>query len=302
VRDWQTGQDNSVAPPNNGQIMKPTAQRQDVVDWFQTILHRDPTDQEIQKYVGGDTSQMMQDLRQLQPAVSGQPPPAATPPPGSSTSGTPIGGILSPFAEPFAAPTPQAMPDAPTVTDAPAPNLPTFKAAAPFTPTKWKAPTIEEAASDPGFKFSQQQAQAGIQNWAAAKGTLNDSSTAKALSDYGVNSAAGQYQNVWNRDFSGWQANNANDYNAYETNYQTQTLDPYKFAYQSALDANAPATATWSARNNANLAKFTTMAPLAQQQNQFNYSSAFNKWLADWQMSTDNRDSTYNKLFQTLTS
>lgn len=66
----------------------------------------------------------------------------------------------------------------------------------------FKGPTPAEAANDPGYQFTLGQGKNQLENWAAAKGTLNDSSTAKALQDYGQAAAGQQYSNVWNRDFN----------------------------------------------------------------------------------------------------
>lgn len=71
-----------------------------------------------------------------------------------------------------------------------------------FTPPTFTAPSVGDALNDPGYQFRVQQGDAGLQNWAAARGTLNSSDTANALEDYNQNSASQEYQNVWNRDFS----------------------------------------------------------------------------------------------------
>lgn len=74
-----------------------------------------------------------------------------------------------------------------------------------FTAPTFTAPSVGDALNDPGYQFRVQQGEAGLQNWAAARGTLNSSDTANALQDYGQNAASQEYQNVWNRDFSAYQ-------------------------------------------------------------------------------------------------
>lgn len=140
------------------------------------------------------------------------------------------------------------------------PPAPTFNAPGYQTPAPFEAPTPEEALNDPGYKFRLDQGTDALQNWAAAKGTLNDSGTAKALMDYGQNAASQEYQNVWNRD-----------YNAYQTNVQNQNVLPYQYAYQNALSSFTPQFQAWQ-----------TTAAAGQHQNDQNYLNAWNKWLADY--------------------
>lgn len=125
------------------------------------------------------------------------------------TGGISSGGLLAPYS---VAP--------PTIPNAPA-----------FQLSQFAAPSASEAMNDPGYAFSVQQGQNALQNWAAAKGTLNDSGTANALTQFGQQAAGAQYQNVWNRDFNAWSANNAASLSAYNQNYQTQYKDPFTAAF-----------------------------------------------------------------------
>lgn len=118
------------------------------------------------------------------------PPPTNTPtntptphptPTGDPTGGT--GGLVNAYQDPFAAPPPTSFPSAP----------------------QFHAPTGEEALNDPGYQFRLQQGHDQLQHWAASRGTLNDSSTAKALEDYGQNSASQEYQQVFNRNWNAFQ-------------------------------------------------------------------------------------------------
>ena len=54
---------------------------------------------------------------------------------------------------------------------------------------------------------------------------LNSGGTLKDILNYGQNAATQNYQNVVNQDLQ-----------AYDTNYQTQYVDPYNFAYSRAKD------------------------------------------------------------------
>lgn len=185
------------------------------------------------------------------------------------------GGNVGPFTGQFTAPTRGGLPGLPDVPDAPQPNLPTYT-----PPPAWKAPSIEEAMNDPGYKFRVQQGNASLQRWAAAKGTLNDTGTANALEDYGQNSGSQEYQNVWNRDFD-----------AYKTNTQTQYVDPYKFNYQRALDTTIPQWQEWQAKVDMSKLGYSTQAANAQHVDDMSYMSAWNQFLNGqdlWKYNTDN--------------
>lgn len=282
----------------------------EIVQFFQSLLNRDPTDDEYLKFTQTPKDQWGGLIKgQLTPEEQqfgtwGQAAPTTDPSPQSGSQGGPTGNnILSPFAQQFNDPGnidlggPKGLewlPPQPTVPGAPAPNLPSWNAPKPFSYDAFKAPSVEEAQADPGLKVGN----ANIQNWAAAKGTLNDSSTANALSDYAVHN----YDNVWNRDFSAYNSGFGNSLQSYLTNYQTQNVDPYTHAYQAALDMNAPATSTWNAQNAMNSLGYSTTAAGAQRQSENNYTNAYNKWLADWQMFMDQRDSTFNKTLATATA
>lgn len=126
-----------------------------------------------------------------------------------------------------------------------------------FTAPQFKPPSVEEALNDPGYKFRLQQGDAGLQNWAAARGTLNSSDTANALEDYNQNAASQEYGNVWNRDFSAftgstlpsWLAGTVNPamtaYNTQASAGEFQNNSNYLNAWNSFL--NAQGNAKWFA-------------------------------------------------------
>lgn len=109
---------------------------------------------------------------------------------------------------------------------------------------QWTPPTAADALSDPGYKFRVDQGNNGLQQWAGAKGTLNDSSTAKSLEDYNQNAASQEYQQVWNRNHDAY-LGNVNAWNI-------GTVQPGTTAY-------------------------TTTAAAAQHQNDLNYLDFWNK-------------------------
>lgn len=91
------------------------------------------------------------------------------------------------------------------------------------TPPPFQAPSIADALNQPGYQFQLGQGENALQNWAAANGTLNDSSTAQNLTQFAEDAAQSDYQNVFNEDVQG-----------YNTNYQTQFADPNTRAFQNA--------------------------------------------------------------------
>lgn len=190
------------------------------------------------------------------PAPSGtvnppaKPPPTTNPNPGTGGGGAPGPGILDPFNEAFTPPARTPYPNAPTFTPPAFPTIP-----------KWQAPSVDEALNDPGYQFRLSQGNQGLQNWAAARGTLNDSSTAKSLVDYNQNAGSQEYQNVWNRDFQG-----------YNSDVNTQYLEPYQAAFQG-----------WNTGTVApGLAEWQTQMGATQHDNDMSYSNYFNKWLQDF--------------------
>lgn len=196
------------------------------------------------------------------------PPPTDTaPPPPTDTGaggGSAGGGLPLSIGELLSLPQLPSLRELPNIPGAPSPNLPTFtrgpayQAGAEFAPTKFVAPTPESLATNPDYLFRRSQGEGSLQRWAAGKGTLNDSGTAKALMEYGGNAASQELSNIWNRSFTGWQGENqmglaahreneGNRLNAYNTNYQTQYVDPYKFEYQRGMDLFTPQLAQWQA-------------------------------------------------------
>ncbi len=140
--------------------------------------------------------------------------------------------------------------------NAPSFNAPGYTKPPAFQFDDFRAPSVDEALNDPSYQFRKSQGESSLQNWAAARGTLNDSGTAKALIDYGQGAASQEYQNVYNRDFNTWNANLGNARNTYAANYGSQYLDPYSIAFQGENAAFAPQMAGFQANVNSGLAGF----------------------------------------------
>jgi hypothetical protein len=148
-----------------------------------------------------------------------------TPPPAAPTPPAPFGGgppppepfqRTSPAIEPFAgqAPTiapfsrqaPQISPFAgapPTITPfaygEQAPAVPTYS---PF-----EGPSIEDARSEPGYDFRLTEGIRALENSAAARGVTRGGGTLKDIISFGQAFGEGAYQNLYNRAFNTWGAN-----------------------------------------------------------------------------------------------
>ena len=165
------------------------------------------------------------------PAAPAAPAPGGSGPSGSSgDTGNLIGSLTG--TPPPAAPsgTPDYIPPTPVFTP----------------PPDFQAPTIEQALNNPGYQFQLQQGQNAIQNAAAAKGTLNDSGTFDALSDYNRSAAQSDYQNVYNN-----------------------MLGEYNTKYQAAKDQFAPI-----------MTAYNTQAQAGQYQQNATYQDKYSAWLA----------------------
>lgn len=168
------------------------------------------------------------------------PAPAPGPDEGGGSGGG--GGLVAPFTE----------------------SAPSYIAAPGFTPPSYAKPPAFNYAdfvpttggdvlqNDPSYGFRLQQGEQSLQNSAAAGGVLNTGNTLKDILGYGQNFASQEFGNVDARRKQDYSVNRGNAVGNYNTNYQTQYVDPYKFAYQGALDTFAPQMADWSAQNGFN--------------------------------------------------
>lgn len=261
-----------------------TITEDDVRQMWQTYFGREPNDSEIQGAIGHPggyhallaavqgTDESKNHLNPQAPPTAPQAPPTAPPNPGID----PNGPALKPFDKTFTPPPmldlggPDGVsyiPPAPNFGGGPAfPDIPSFQ-----------APTGEEAMNEPGYAVTEQRGRDNLQSWAAAKGTLNDGETAKALIDYGQNSASQQYQNVWGRK-----------YNTYQGDVQNKYVLPWQAKESQWLGGTVgPGMQAWQ-----------TMAQAGQHQNDMNYLNANNNFLNDWNIFKDQRDSSFDKLFK----
>lgn len=207
------------------------------------------------------------------------PPPAPDPTaPQPPTTDQPT-STIAPWTQTFTPAGWADLPPAPNVPNAPVPDLPIWKTPAPLdAPTPFTF-TIGDALNSPEYNAIVQRGLQQEQGTAAARGTLNDSGTNKAISDYLVNAENAQLSNIWNQQFSAWQGNNAANKDTYLTNYQTQYVDPYQANYQRALDLNAPAIAQWQAQNTLAGLGYQGSLAATTARNQFNAQNAWDQYV-----------------------
>ena len=78
-----------------------------------------------------------------------------------------------------------------------------------YTPGQFAAPTEADMAQDPGYQVRFKRGQEALEQSAASRGTLFSTGTAKALQDYGQESASQEYGNVYGRRFGEFQQGEA---------------------------------------------------------------------------------------------
>jgi hypothetical protein len=289
----QDESDYNSADPYGQSLTQPSGSLADrypsIVQAYQQFLGRPPSEAEIASQTGngsfdpGDirvqysinnimASPEAQQRRAGPPKpadTNTPPPPAATPPPASGPGNqTPPDIYNAPLTKPYGG---TFTPPAPVNLGGPAgipyiPPTPSFGVAQ--APPTFTAPSVADALNDPGYQFRVQEGDKGLQNWAGARGTLNDSSVAKALEDYNQNAASQEYANVFDRSLQG-----------FGTRYGTwrdAVLGPTMTAY-------------------------STQATAGANQNQFNYLNAWDQFLNDQSQYNTWQDRTFNKLYQTAT-
>jgi hypothetical protein len=136
---------------------------------------------------------------------------------GGGTGGAPGGTFFTPFLPPeYTAP--------PGFTAPPAFSFPEFSYEA------FRAPTLDEAQNDPGYKFGFDEGMRALQTDRAARGVLRTGGTLKDFMKWGNDYATQNYDNVFNRNlqthrsnfgeaFDTWLNNRENAAQNYSLNY-----------------------------------------------------------------------------------
>lgn len=218
------------------------------------------------------------------------------------------GSLIDPFTQPFNAPSPVNL-------GGPAgipyiPPTPNYKAPT-FTPPSYKPPPAwsydpytaldkNSVQNEPGYAFGMDQGEQALLNAKAAQGIAGTGATLKAILGWGGDYATGRYNDAEARNERIYGANRQNSKDIYDSAYQTQTLDPYRFAYQGAMDAFAPQMAEFNANVGAGNLGYSTQAAAGQRQNEANYNNAWEQMLFDYDKFKDQRDSTFSKQYAVL--
>ncbi len=221
---------------------------------------------------------------------SKQPPPPPQPPP----TGGNLGSLIQPFSSQFTAPAPVNLggpAGIPYVPPTPTFTPPSYTPPPAFSFGAFKGPDAQSVLNDPGYQFRLNQGEQALQQGAAAKGTLNGGATQKAILGYGQDYASNEFNNVWNRDLTEYNTNLDSALKTYATNYGSQYLDPYKFAYQGAQDAFAP-----------QVLGYQTQAAAGQHQTDMDYANTWNQYLEEYNRFRDQRDSEFSKKFAVATA
>lgn len=215
------------------------------------------------------------------------------------------GSLIDPFTQSFQTPANYStnwrdfIPQTPSYT-APRFTPPSYKPPPAWSYQDFVGPNAETVLSRPGYKFRLDQGEQALANAKAAQGIYGTGATLKAILGYGQDYASNEFNNEWNRSAQEYDTNRSNSLGAYNTNYQTQTVDPYRIAYQGAQDAFAPQMAEFNANVNAGNLGYSTQAAAAQRANESNYNNAWSQNLFDYEKFKDQRDSTFNHQFAVL--
>jgi hypothetical protein len=121
---------------------------------------------------------------------------------------------------------------------------PVFKQPPPF-----QAPTLDEAAAQPGYQFGLQQGEQALQQSVAARGLLRTGGTLKGILDYGRNAATQNYANVLGQDLGIYNTNLASQYqvpfdnafttfNAAQNEFRSNQTDAFNKYLQLIQEAN----------------------------------------------------------------
>lgn len=205
--------------------------------------------------------------------------------------GNGLTGLLGPFGGTFTPPS--QIPNA-GVPNTPVFTPPGFNKPPAFTYPDFKLPTQQDLVNDPtysGFQFTLGQGEKAIQQANAAKGILNTGGTYKGLIDYSQ-AAGNQYvSDAINRALGVYGTNRSNALDTYNTNYNTQYADPYKFAYQGALDAFQP-----------QMTAYSTQAAANQHQNDTDWTHAFDVFNSARNYDLNYKNSTFKNLYDYFTA
>lgn len=156
------------------------------------------------------------------------------------------------------------------------PDVPQFQG--PDVPTidPFQIPTGEDVTADPGFRFRLDEGLQALQNAAAAKGLLRSGGTLKDFIRYGQGFASNEYQNVFNRNQSVWEADTRNTFGTFD-----RRLDVAQSEFAPKMTG------------------YQTQAQAAQRGAELSYDRAWKEYLTDWDIFEQNQGKIFDRLFAT---
>lgn len=185
---------------------------------------------------------------------------------------TTLNSLIAPYDKTFQAPPMLDLggqPGLSYIPPAPTLSLPGFQKPPAWSYADFQLPSADQVlANDPGEAFRLKLGTDSITNNAAAQGTVRGGATLQNLVKFGQDYGTSEYGAAADRAFNTYSANRANSLGMYNTNYQTQYVDPYNFNVQAAKDMFAPKEQQWE-----------TLGTAGQRQNELNFSQgldAFN--------------------------
>lgn len=160
----------------------------------------------------------------------------------------------------------------------PALNLPDYKNFIPpeYQFEKFAPTTAADLLTDPGYQVRFDRGLDAVRADKAANGVLNGGGTARALLDYGQDSASQEFKNVDDRRLTDFNVNEGNRFKSYLSNVNTQFDTPYANAYKSALDTGT----------------------FAQNNSQFLNNSNYNNWLSSYNAWRNSRSDAFDQKFK----
>lgn len=105
---------------------------------------------------------------------------------------------------------------------------PDYQPVAPF-----QAPSMEQAAQEPGYQFAMDQGRKALENSAAARGTLRTGGTLKDLFSWGNQFGEQNYSNVFDRQRDIWTMGDQQNRDTFAKTYQT-ARDEYQPRFDAA--------------------------------------------------------------------
>lgn len=152
-------------------------------------------------------------------------------------------------------------------------HLPDYKLPPEYQFEKFAPTTAADMLNDPGYDVRFKRGFDAIRADKAASGIMNGGGTAKALLDYGQDSASQEFKNVDDRRLTDFNTNEGNRFKTYLSNVNTQYDTPYANAYKSALDT----------------------AHMGQSNGQFLQNSNYNNWLSQYNAWRNSRNDAFDQ-------